>query len=288
MSPSVHRQETAACYRKVMPREDRVKLLLAPTLGPLRKVVDFLRALPWPVPVQRVTQRGLERLRARIPQLAELLGSAPQREAKRRQERAASSDLPALLSSLAARDYRTRAWAAQALATHGEAAAVDALVAALRDRSVEVAVAAATALSVSGGQRAREALLSVLENADGFYHTLTRAAAVHGLGALLAPAERAPVERALRDLDAEVSIAAISALIACAGGASADALLRVIENSDGFFLPITRLAAARGLERSPALDAREISRLRSRETDPLVCEVLERLNTPTKQTEATF
>jgi HEAT repeat protein len=259
-----------------MPREDRAKLLLVPALGRLRAVVDFLRALPWPVPVQRVTQRGLERLRARIPQLAELLGEAP-RAAPKQCARPVASDLPALLSWLSARDYQTRLRAVQGLASRGEAEAVEALIATLRDRSVEVAVASATALSVCGAPRAREALLGVLQNTDGYYHALTRAAAVHGLGALLAPAERAPLERALRDLEAEVSIAAISALSARAGPDSRPALLSVIENADGFFLPITRLAAARGLERLPGFAPGELGLLRSRESDPLVGEVLERL-----------
>lgn len=261
-----------------MSREDRGKLLLAPSLGRLRAVVDFLRALPWPAPIQRVTQRGLERLRARIPQLTELLGGARTPPVAKRQGRAVPSQLPELLSQLAARDYRTRARAAQALANHRDAAAVDALIAALRDRSVEVAVAAATALSVSGGDDAQAALLRVLENADGFYHALTRAAAVHGLGALRVSAERAPFERALRDLDAEVSIAAISALSMRSDNDSAAALLRVVENADGFFLPITRLAAARGLERLPACNTSEIARLHEREGDPLVREVLQRLS----------
>ena len=44
-----------------------------------------------------------------------------------------------------------------------------------------------------------------------------------------------------------------------------------------FFLPITRLAAARGLERLPTSAPGELGRLRSRERDPLVGEVLERL-----------
>jgi hypothetical protein len=43
-------------------------------------------------------------------------------------------------------------------------------------------------------------------------------------------------------------------------------------------LPITRLAAARGLERLPVSDACELSRLRERERDPLVSEVLSRLS----------
>jgi HEAT repeat protein len=259
-----------------MSREDRAKLLLVPALGRLRTVVDFLRALPWPVPIQRVTQRGLERLRSRIPQLAELLGEAP-RPAARQRPRPVASDLPELLSLLSARDYQTRMRAVQGLASRGEAEALDALIAMLRDRSVEVAVAAATALSISGDLRARDALLGVLENADGYYHALTRAAAVHGLGALLAPGERAPLERALRDFDAEVSIAAISALTVHAGPDSRPALLSVIENIDGFFLPITRLAAARGLERLPASAPSELGSLRSRERDPLVGEVLQRL-----------
>ncbi len=259
-----------------MSREERVKILLAPTFGPLRAVLGLLRTLPWPAPLQRLTQRGLERLTARIPELAELL-DGPRKRAKPAVERPVSSSLSQLLLLVSSRDYRTRIKSVQALANHRDREAVEALVASLRDRSVEVAVEAARALALIGGSSARQTLLDVLENADGYYHSLSRAAAVHGLGALLSAGERAPLERALRDLDAEVSIAAISALIASAGAEAVAPLARVIENADGFYLPVTRLAAARGLERLPPMACAEVERLRAREIDRPVIEVLDRL-----------
>ncbi|MDB4975571.1 MAG: hypothetical protein JWN48_3912 [Myxococcaceae bacterium] len=264
-----------------MLREDRVKTLLAPTFGPLQKVLGLLRALPWqslPVPrvLQRVTQRGLDRLKARIPELAELLDGKPPAKA-RVQKSAASTTLAELLTLITARDYETRAKAAQGLANHRDEEALDALIAALRDRSVEVAVAAATSLSMSGAARARRALLNVLENAEGYYHALTRAAAVHGLGGVQLREDPMPLQRALRDMEAEVSIAAISALSSTWDRASASALLGVVENADGFYLPITRLAAARGLERLPLCAVADLERVRAWEPDGSVIEVLERL-----------
>jgi len=128
-----------------------------------------------------------------------------------------------------------------------------------------------------GDEGARAALLEVLQNRDGFYHPLARAAAVHGLGGLLGSEQRAPLRAALRDLDAEVSIAAISALSASGGEDAVEALVGVIDNADGFFLPITRVAAARGLERLPALATVELERLLAAERDPQVRAVLERL-----------
>jgi HEAT repeat protein len=258
------------------PREERVKLLFAPAVGPLQRVFAALRALPWPAPLQRVTARSLERLKARIPELAELIDGPKPKPRSQAETRAPVSALPDLLQLISARDYQGRTKAAVALANHREPEAVAALIEALRDRSVEVAVAAATSLSVAGGERATQALLAVLDNREGFYHPLVRAAAVHGLGNLLPRDERGSLVRALRDLDAEVSIAAIGAF-SNGGRESAAPLLAVVENTDGFYLPITRLAAARGLERLPPLGSAELERVRSWEGDAMVREVLERL-----------
>jgi len=258
-----------------MLRDERVKALLAPTFGPLQKLLGLLRALPWealPTPLQRVTQRGLARLKARIPELAELLdGRAPKRKT---QKTGPSRTLSELLQAIEARDYETRTSAAQGLANHDDDRAHEALIAALRDRSVEVAVAAATSLAVSGTPRGRRALLAVLANVDGYYHALTRASAVHGLGGVQLREDPMPLQRALRDMDAEVSIAAISALSSYWDRDSSTALLAVVENNEGFFLPITRLAAARGLERLPLSEIVDLERVLAREQDPAIREVL--------------
>jgi len=260
-----------------MARAEQTKLLVTSGLDRLRPLLKMLRELRWPGPIQRFTRRGVERLLARIPELGQLLDKRPRRTASV-QPASRTVDLPELLSELTARDYQTRVQAAQALASRAEPEAVSALTAALRDRSVEVAVASATALSIGGSEQARAALLSVLENVDGFYHPLARAAAVHGLGALLESDEqRAPVYRALRDLDAEVSIAAISALSTSGSEEAATRLLEVLENRDGYFVALTRLAAARALERLPPVDSSRLEWLLGTESDPGVAASVRRL-----------
>jgi HEAT repeat protein len=261
-----------------MARAEQTKLLVSSGLDRLRPLMRLLRTLPWPAPLQRFTQRGLERLASRIPELAHLLdGKRPRQPTT--QVAAPTAELGPLLQQLEARDYQTRSKAAQALSSRPESEASAALIRALRDRSVEVAVAAATSLAVGASAEGRAALLRVLENAEGYYHALTRAAAVHGLGALLEQdSDPAPLFAALRDLDAEVSIAAISALSAFGNGPVVSRLLDVVENADGFFLPITRLAAARALERLPVVDGARLERLAAHESDPSVAAVLARLH----------
>ena len=262
-----------------MHREERVRWLFSPALGSLRALIDLLCALPWPAPVQRLGRRGLEHLAVRFPELAELItGEAtPVAGAPRTRKSAAPVALEALLADIEARDYETRARAARDLAQFRTPETVGTLIGLLRDRSVEVAVAAATALSMLGDTAARTGLLAVLQNAEGYYHPLTRAAAVRGLGPLLLGDQRASLHQALRDVDAEVSIAAIAALSAQATAESSAALLRVVENADGFYLPISRLAAARALERLPPCTTHELEALRARESDVHVGEALTRL-----------
>jgi hypothetical protein len=257
-----------------MMRIERTKLLVASRLERLRPLVQLFRDLSWPAPLQRLGQRGLSKLAARIPELARMLDGRP----RTRQATVAvdAALLPDLLTELSARDYATRARAAQALAGFPrESAAIDALIQALRDRSVEVAVAATTALAVGGSARAKQALVAVLGNRDGYYHVLTRAAAVHGLATLLSgDAERAPLRGAVHDLDAEVSIAAITALGAEPSELAAERLLDVLENGAGYFLPITRLSAARALARLGGSASPRLAQLVQAEADANVAAVL--------------
>jgi len=254
--------------------ENRVKLAVVPLLVPLRKVVDVLRGLPLPRPLQRLTERGLARLAERIPQLGELLDG--KRRVAPRSVPPASAPLLELIAQLASLDYRVRLRAVQALVHHREPAASEALAGALRDLSVEVAIAAVSSLQIVSGVKARGTLHAVLENEHDYYHPLVRAAAVHGLGSLLSEAQCAPIIKALRDREAEVSIAAISALGASAPRRAGELLLQVIENQDGFFLPITRLAAARGLERLSSLPKGSLLRVSDAESDPQLREILAR------------
>lgn len=229
--------------------QEQAKLWLRPALGPLKNLVDVLRSLPWPKPLQRLTARGLARLAARIPELADLLGTTPSAAPPVRQAPPQSGSLDDMLALLEARDFRTRLKAVQALVHHPGERTSAALIGALRDRSVEVAVDAVHALTGAAGDAARPTLCDVLDNPEGYYHPLVRAAAVHGLGKLAAQAELARIERAVGDSDAEVSIAAIAALVAFAPEGARDPLLRVVGDTHDFFLPVTRAAAARGLER---------------------------------------
>lgn len=255
--------------------DEQAKLWLKPALGPLRAMMDALRALPWPKPLQQLGARGLSRLAARIPELAQLLG---QTEAAPRVQRTVTREgsADALRAQLAARDFRTRLKAVQALAHHPGEDNEAALIQALRDRSVEVAVDAVHALASLAGPRARGTLREVLDNSESYYHPLVRAAAVHALGKLPAAPETSRVERALYDPDAEVSIAAIAALSASAPELAREALLRVLDQAD-FFLPITRLAAARSLSRLKGLPPARVAAFAEREGDADVREVLSEL-----------
>lgn len=265
-----------------LPSEGRGKLLLASAVGPVQRALAALRALPWPSPLQRLTARGLARLAQHLPELAELLGEA--RPSPTRSQGGPSPvasrtpvlELSELLARLGARDFGERVSAAQALASHSDPRATDALVGALRDRSVEVAVAAATSLAMSGSGGATRALLAVLDDTEGFHHPLVRAAAVHGLGQLLPRHDRAPLVRALRDPQAEVSIAAIAAL-GHHGEVAAPHLLGVLLDAS-FFLPVTRLAAGRALERLAPYGADALAQAAAREPDPALRALMERLH----------
>jgi hypothetical protein len=252
--------------------DERAKLWLRPALGPLQSLMNKLRALPWPAPLQRLTERGIERLGARMPELLDLLGRAPA-PAKPRQTAPSTASLETLLAQLGARDFRTRLKAVQALTHHPGESSTRALIAALRDRSVEVAVDAVHVLGSTAGASAHARLRDVLDNPEGYYHPLVRAAAVHALGKL-GSTDSARIEQALRDGDAEVSIAAIAALSLAAPARASEALAAVIENADGFFLPITRLAAARGLARLPPLPSARNTQLSGAEGHAEVREVL--------------
>ena len=256
--------------------QERAKLWLRPALGPLRSVFDTLRALPWPKPLQRLGSRGLSRLAAHIPELAQWLGMGTPRA---RAQKPAPFAVPVetLTAELGARDFRTRLMAVQTLAHHPGERSEQALRAALRDRSAEVAVDAVHSLLGSVGDAARATLRDVLDNPEGYYHPLVRAAAVHALGKLPGAPETPRIDQALYDNDAEVSIAAIAALSTSAPDTAREALLRLLDHGDGFFLPVTRLAAARGLQRVGELAPARLAAFAAREQDPAVREILSQL-----------
>ncbi len=152
-----------------------------------------------------------------------------------------------------------------------------ALVSALRDQSAEVAVQAAEALAHHPGDVATSALRQVLENQDGFFSPPVRASAVRSLGALLPANDAAPVQGALADVEAIVSLAAIATLAERDESASAAALMGLLEDRRGFYLPLTRQAAARALGRLHHYDRDRLRDVLAAEYDDVVREALSSL-----------
>ena len=132
------------------------------------------------------------------------------------------------------------------------------LIAALRDPSAEVAAVAALKLGARREPEASAALRDALSNTDGYFNPLTRVAALQAFTLRLAPEPEAGEVQTLltlvRDVDAEVSMAAIDAVAQRAPSTVAlDCLLPVVIDETGFFLPIVRAAATRALERAGLL-----------------------------------
>jgi hypothetical protein len=152
-----------------------------------------------------------------------------------------------------------------------EAAAT--LVAALRDPNAEVAAKAAEALMHHQSDAVISALRSVIENRDGYFNSVVRASAVRSLGTLL-PADPSSITHAVGDVDATVSLAAIATLAERDESASAGALMGVLEDRRGFYLPLTRHAAARALGRQHHYDAARLRDLLAIEHDEAVREAL--------------
>ncbi len=235
-------------------------------------------ALGTPKPVQKLAVSALQRLARRWPLLSRLIGltivepGAPQGNGSSVTAPAAYADSLACL--VASDDPTARARAARDLA-HSSATEVTAgLIAALRDPVAEVAVEAATALRGHSPDLAASALTEVLENRDGFYSASTRTAAVRALGGVLPRGQGTLLAAATRDTDATVSLAAIGALVDRNEQASADALLDVLEDTSGFYLPLTRQAAARGLSRIRHTSHGRIGALFDTESDSVVRDAL--------------
>jgi HEAT repeat protein len=159
---------------------------------------------------------------------------------------------------------------------------VAALVAALRDPSAEVAAQAAEALarhapSLKEPEAATSALTHVVENRDGYFNSMTRASAVRTLGVLLPGHKGSILVTAVSDVDALVSLAAIAALSDRDDGASVSALMAVLENLAGFYLPVSRQAAARAITRLRNYEPDRLRRVLENEYDPAVRDTLSAL-----------
>ena len=258
---------------------------------PARRALRFLLER-LPAPAQKLGATALHAAAARWPMLSRLLGIIPDAPGTVDGpfDHPASSagqdgETPSPAPDASARaehlarlrgggEYGDRVRAALALARVTDPEATAALIAALRDRSSEVAAQAAEALAYHQGDAAMAALRGVLENREGYFSPETRASAVRALGALLPAGEAAPIAGALGDVEAIVSLAAIAALAGRDESASAGALMGVIEDRRGFYLPLTRLAAARALGRLHHYDRDRLRGLLSAEYDDGVREAL--------------
>jgi hypothetical protein len=259
------------------------------SLVPRRWLTPAERLLRWlaprtPGPVQRLVLPALYGWIRRWPLLAQLLGIAPEPSV-------AASNPPAnpapggahaesVMRLRTSDDPAVRARAARDLARVIRPDATAALAAALRDSQAEVAVEAAEALRHHPLEAATKALGEVVENRDGYFSAATRASAVRALGSLLPPGQGAIVAATVADADAAVSLAAIAALVERDDEASAEALLTLLEDASGFYVPLTRRAAARGLLRIRLGPTGRARALLDKEADPDVREALVALRVP--------
>lgn len=232
----------------------------------------------WPALELLVQDRAIgvqESLRRDVP--AE--PSPGERASPDESERAATKQ--ALLTDFArAETWLDRASALTALAEHRGDDVVQVLLPAVRDESAEVAVAAIDALTAQPDPRAEQALRDVLANAEGFYSPVARVAALSGLAERLPRSEFSPIFDSVKDVDAEVSIAAIALIAKHHPGEALGQLLPLLQDDSGFFLPVVRLAAINAIEHTRALTSSEAGALLVGEHDPAVHAVLARIAEP--------
>jgi HEAT repeat protein len=207
-----------------------------------------LRSLP--PRVQRIGRRAMNPVVKRWPTVAALLGLVPEHRAPPPRA-AAETPLPPVIAALCA---------------------------ALRDPSAEVAAEAADALRHHHDQEAIAALSSVVDNADGYFAGGVRAAAIRSLSAILPYGRGQPILAAVADADVEVSVAAIAGIVDRNEPGGGDALFAVLENPRGYYVSLTRSAAARGMRRlvTPP-DAARLRALLESENDREVREALRSL-----------
>lgn len=251
---------------------------------------------------QRLSRRVIDRVARRWPFLADLLQAGEPFEGAttfRKEDRTVTDPVTttepmagsrsngggrhareAALSALrGSESWSERADAARALRDSDDPATVDALVHALRDPSSEVAVAAIESIATARAPRVRRVLVEALENQDGFFDSTTRIAAVRALGPALPEEQLGILFRAMRDVSAEVSLASIAALAERGGERTVRELTDVLADASGYFLATTRLAAARGLEKTGAMSPKRATVLLQQERDADVAAVLARVAT---------
>jgi hypothetical protein len=262
------------------------------------ELVSKLRDTPWPSgvervgsQVQRVGERAFSHMLARWPALSELVVEPAKAARKRKRNSRPTATTPVtdnrlldetalevlIVQLVAAPSWQSRAGAAAALAQLEGEGVREALTHALRDPSVEVAIAAVDALARRGDRAAQTALHAVLDNVDGYFSPVTRVAALSALGRMVSDNELGQIMACVRDLDAEVSIAAIAVIADRKRATAAEQLLPILQDGSGYFLPIVRLAAANAMTRAGALTPELAQQLLDREQTSAVRRVLERV-----------
>jgi HEAT repeat protein len=121
------------------------------------------------------------------------------------------------------------------------------LLAGLQDLDADVAREAATALGNSGNPAAVEPLIEIVQNTNGYFHSVVRSAAAAGLANLK---DRRAVEAlltAVNDPITDPSTEAIRALAKLADPRAIAALVAVVRNETGFYAGSVRRAAVLGL-----------------------------------------
>ncbi|MDB5297693.1 MAG: hypothetical protein JWO31_3676 [Phycisphaerales bacterium] len=141
-----------------------------------------------------------------------------------------------------------------------------ALIADLNNPSADVAREAAAALGGAGDWSAVRPLAAAVENADGYYHSVVRAAAAASLGQLGDAWAVPALLNAVYDEMAEASAEAVRALAAIGDPSAVRPLAAVVRNVDGYFLPVVRRAAVLALAKLGGDEAADV--LRAVANDP--------------------
>lgn len=134
-----------------------------------------------------------------------------------------------------------------AIASARPGMSVSALAQALGDASAEAACEAAMAAGTAGDRSAVGPLAAAIENVDGYYHSIVRAAAAASLGQLGDAAAVPALVAGIGDPMAEASAEAVRALAAIGDRRAVPALVAAVRNADGYLLPVVRRAAVLAL-----------------------------------------